>query len=401
MLDGWVHPDFADVAATLARQIPRDRQAGSAVCVYHRGRAVVDVWGGVRDAAGQPWQADTVAPSFSTGKGVLATLLHVLVDQGLAAYDDPIARYWPGFGCHGKAAITLRQALCHEAGLYRITSMISSPAEMLDWEHMKAAVAAATPAHPPGTAHGYHALTFGWLVGGVIEAITGEPLAEVMARELVRPLELDGLYFGLPDAAMARRAELTSGVSRPSPRRGRGGWRRRLARLFGSMGVDPGEFQAALNPFSEPFDWNAPATVQAVIPAASGQFTARSLARLYAMLAAGGALDGVRLLTPERVTQLATVQNRSRDRVLFIPMHWRLGYHRVFTPGPRMPAAFGHFGYGGSGAFCDPRRELAVALTLNSGAGTPMGNSNVPLIARAAARAADRLQGRPAESDRR
>ncbi len=395
MLDGWVHPDFADVAATLARQIPRGRQAGSAVCVYHRGRVVVDVWGGVRDAAGRPWQADTVAPSFSTGKGVLATLLHVLVEQGRAAYDDPIAHYWPAFGCRGKSAITLRQALCHEAGLYRITSMISRPAEMLDWDHMKAVIANATPAHPPGAAHGYHALTFGWLVGGAIEAIADQPLAEVLARELSAPLGLDGVYFGLPDSAMERRAQLTAGVSGP-PARGRrpGGWRRRLARLFGGLG---GEFQAALNPFSERFDWNAPETVKAVIPAASGQFTARSLARLYAMLAAGGELDGVRLLTPDRVTELATIHNRSRDRVLLIPMRWRLGYHRVFTPGPRMPAAFGHFGYGGSGAFCDPSRELAVALTLNSGAGTPMGNSNVPLIARAAARAVDRLRGRAPE----
>jgi CubicO group peptidase (beta-lactamase class C family) len=103
-------------------------------------------------------------------------------------------------------------------------------------------------------------------------------------------------------------------------------------------------------------------------------------------------LDGVRLLSETRVREISAVQSRARDRVLFIPMHWRMGYHRVFTLGRSAPTAFGHYGYGGSGAFCDPDRELAVALTLNSGAGTPMGNSNMPLIARAAIGSVDRLR---------
>jgi CubicO group peptidase (beta-lactamase class C family) len=113
---------------------------------------------------------------------------------------------------------------------------------------------------------------------------------------------------------------------------------------------------------------------------------------MYAMLAGGGAVDGVRLMSEERVREISQVHSRTRDRVLFIPMHWRMGYHRVFAIGASAPNAFGHYGYGGSGAFCDPTRELAVALTLNSGTGTPMGNSNVPLIARAAIRAVDRLR---------
>lgn len=394
MLDGNVHPDYADVASALIRQIPRDRHAGSAVCVYHQGRAVVDVWGGIKDAAGNPWRAETTAPSFSTGKGVVSTLLHILVDRGLADYDDPIARHWPAFAAGGKQAITIRQALCHEAGLYRITALIDHPAEMLDWDHMKARVAAAEPVHPAGTAHGYHALTYGWLIGGLIEALAGRSLRQALAEELVEPLGLDGMYFGLPDDQLQQRAELTRGTSRPaSPR---ADWQLTLRRWvtagLGTVGVDPGEFDAALNPFNEPFDWNAETTVQAVIPAANGQFTARSLARMYAMLAGGGELDGVRLLSAQRLVEIGRVQNRTRDRVLILPMHWRLGYHRVFTLGRSLPEAFGHFGYGGSGAFCDPSRDLAVALTLNSGAGTPMGNSNVPLIARAAVAAVDRLR---------
>jgi CubicO group peptidase (beta-lactamase class C family) len=173
MLSGQVEPDYADVASSLIRLLPRDAHAGAAVCVYHRGRPVVDIWGGQVDAAGSLWREDTTAPSFSTGKGVLATLIHILVDQGLADYDDPIARYWAGFGSRGKDRITIRQALCHEAGLYRITDLIASPREMLDWEHMLARLADAEPAHEPGTGHGYHALTYGWLIGGLIEAISG------------------------------------------------------------------------------------------------------------------------------------------------------------------------------------------------------------------------------------
>lgn len=394
MLEGSVHPDFALVAASLVRQIPADRHAGSAVCVYHRGVPVVDVWGGLKDVAGKPWQADTTAPSFSTTKGVVSTLLHILVDQGRAAYDDPIARYWPEFGSRGKGQITLRQALCHEAGLYRITDLINRPREMLNWSHMKQLIADADPAHAPGEVHGYHALTYGWLVGGLVEEIADKPLQQVLRDELVDPLGLDGMFIGMPDGELHRRAELTNGVTV----RGRpmGDWQETLYEwaetALAWAGIELKEFHSALNPFNEPFDWNAVETVQAVIPAANGQFTARALAQMYAMLAGGGALNGVRLLSEDRVREISQVQSRSRDRVLFLPMHWRMGYHRAFTVGVSAPHAFGHYGYGGSGAFCDPTRELAVALTLNSGAGTPMGNSNMPLIARAALRAAERLR---------
>ncbi len=394
MLDGTVHPDYADVASSLIRRIPRHQRAGAAVCVYHDGARVVDVWGGIKDSAGNPWRADTTAPCFSTTKGVISTLLHILVEQGKAAYEDPVAKHWPAFGCRGKQTITIRQAMCHEAGLYRIRELISSPLEMLDWEHMKSLIADADPVHAPGERHGYHALTYGWLIGGLIEEIAGRPLQRVLQEELVDPLGLDGMFIGMPHNELYRRAELIHGVSRPTPQRPH--WQERLRDAarngLAAVGVDLDEFHSALNPFSEPFDWNDEATVQAVIPAANGQFTARSLARMYAMLAGGGEIDRVRLLSEEHVRQIGKVQSRSRDRVLFLPMHWRMGYHRVFAIGTRTPHAFGHYGYAGSGGFCDPSRNLAVAFTLNSGTGTPMGDSGMPLIARAAIRAVDRLR---------
>lgn len=407
MLDGNVHPDYADVAACLIRQIPKNKQGGSAVCVYHKGRKVVDIWGGTKDKQGTAWTADTTASSFSTTKGVVSTLLHILIDQGLADYDDPVARHWPEFAAHGKGGITIRQALAHEAGLYRISEMIDSPQEMLDWEHMKRVVADAEPAHAPGDQHGYHALTYGWLIGGLIEEITGKSLQRVLQDELVDPLNLDGMFIGMPHNELFRRARLINndGITAPVAKKedaaksdnasSAGAQLKTTLMEWGEyllekVGVELGEFRSAMH-ISEAFDWNAEATVSAVIPAANGQFTARSLARMYAMLANGGELDGVRILSAASIDKFSQVHSSARDKVLFIPMHWRLGYHKAFALGVSAPAAFGHYGYGGSGAFCDPQRELAVALTLNSGVGTPVGDSRMPRIARAAIKAVDRL----------
>lgn len=393
MLDGEVRPDYADVAAALIRQIPKRSQGGAAVCVYHRGTKVVDIWGGTRDVEGDPWRAETTAASFSTTKGVVSTLVHILVEQGLAAYDDPIARYWPAFGAHGKEGITIRQALCHQAGLYRLSDMITRPDEMLDWEHMKQRVAEARPAHQPGAHHAYHALTYGWLVGGLIEAVSGRPLQRVLAEELTDPLGLDGVFIGMPHNQLYRRAMLIqSTMPHWEPRHE---WQRKLYGVAESVlawcGVRLEDMRATTIDLSD-FDWNAQATVEAMIPAANGQLTARSLARMYAMIAGGGELDGVRLLSEERVRQITAQKSNQRDRALLgLPMRWRMGYHRAFGVGRRGHDAFGHYGYGGSGAFCDPSRDLAVAMTVNSGAGTPMGDTRMPRIARTTVKAVDRL----------
>lgn len=392
MIDGDVDPNFTDVATAFRRLLPTSGHAGAAVSVYHRGRKVVDLWGGFRSGQGQRWERDTTAASFSTTKGVTSTLLHCLMDQGLASYDDAISKHWPAFGCRGKEAITIRQALCHEAGLYRVTDMIDSPREMLDWSHMLDVVANAEPVHEPGRAHGYHALTYGWLIGGLIEAISGRSFGEVLRGELKVPLGLDGFHIGLPDSALASRAFLASSTAGPPV--ARDGWRRRvgdlLERGLERVGVRLSEFRSALLPFSEPLDFNDREVVQAVIPAANGQFTARDLARMYAMIAGYGEIDGVRLLSEARVRELMVVRNRSRDNVLFLPMRWRMGYHRVFALGARAPNGFAHYGYGGSGGFCDPSRQLSAALVVNWGAGSPTGDSRTPRIVGAAIRAADR-----------
>lgn len=396
VLDGYVHPDYADVAGKLLAQIPRYEPGGAAVCVYHEGRPVVDVWGGTVDRDGTPWREETTAPSFSTTKGVVSMLLHLLVDRGLARYDDRVADHWPEFAAEGKQDIRIRHVLCHEGGLYRMSELTTHAPDMLDWDGMKARIAAARPVHVPGAAHGYHAITYGWLAGGLAEAISGRSLQTLLREELVEPLALDGAFIGMPESELGRRARLIHDDGIGYPHRPPDGWRGSLQR-FGerglrAVGVDMSEFRAALMPFTEPFDWNAPTTVQAMIPAANGQFTARSLARLYAMLAEGGKLDGVRVLSRRRVQRMGEIQNRTRDRVVMIPMHWRLGFHRVFTLGGRAPDGFGHFGYGGSGAWCDPSRRLACAMTLNSGVGTPVGDLRIAALSTVVLRATDRVR---------
>lgn len=398
MLEGYVHPDFSDVARVLRNQLPtgrrRPRPGGTAACVWHRGEVVVDCWGGTRDEEGLPWRSDTVAFSYSTTKGVTSTLLHVLAEKGLVDYDAPVCEYWPEFAANGKAGITVRHVLCHEAGLYHIRHMIEDARDMLDWDHMVRALEQADPRHAPGEAHGYHAFTYGWLVGEIVQRVTGKPFREVLATELAAPLELDGLFIGLPADQLHRRARLipvrrrrerpSDVLYRQAARLTRG---LRAARIH----FDPQEAVTALMPPGiEHLDFNDKACATASLPAANGTFTARSLARLYAMLAGGGEVDGVRLLSPERVEALREPQNRGIGRVIPYSMQWRLGYHRVNTIRAKVPRGMGHAGFGGSGGWADPERQLAVALVLNSGTGTPFGDLRIIRVSDAAVRCADR-----------
>ena len=258
------------------------------------------------------------------------------------------------------------------------------------------ALAAQAPLWELDGRHGYHALTYGWLVGEIVQRLTGKPYGEAVEAELAKPLGLDGMFVGLPPDQLHRRAQLIL----PAVMR-RGGdaidrleaYTRRLGRLTRliRVRVDLGGLASALIPRGiDELDFNSEAFVSVPIPAANGMFTARSLARMYALLAADGELDGVRLLSRETVWRASEVQNRGVGRVIPLPMHWRLGYHRVPTLGVSVPNGFGHFGFGGSGAWADPDRDLAVALTLNSGVGTPFGDLRMVRIGSAAARCADR-----------
>jgi CubicO group peptidase (beta-lactamase class C family) len=386
--------DFEGVVRVFANQIRRIG-GGGAVCVYLDGETVVDAWAGKRDPSGLDWEADTMAMSFSTTKGVTATALHVLADGGLVDYDAPVARYWPEFAANGKGAITVRHALSHRAGLYGLRRIIEHGEDMLDWERMVRALEQATPAHEPGAYPAYHGLTFGWLVGEIVRRVSGLSFSEFVRRELAEPLGLEGLSIGA-SPEHERRAATMSRPMRPITNIERFGFAARairgVSRVVG-FPIDLSYLRDALVPkVGGDVFWHE-AVLRTPIPAANGVFTARSLARLYALLGAGGAIDGARLVGEETVTRATEVQTRQRDRVLLFRPNWRLGYHGVFTTGGGVRGAFGHYGFGGSGAWADPKRRLAVAFVNNRAGGTPLGDLRILQIGAAAVRSADRRRG--------
>lgn len=387
-MDGTCHPDFADVAQLFERQVRRS--GGGSFAVYHRGEMVVDVWAGTRTDEGDPWTADTLAMCYSTTKGVASFALHLQVAAGLIDYDAPVAEYWPEFARNRKHKVTVRHVLSHSAGMHRLRTVIDDASEMLDWDHMVDALARQPAAYEPGKKTGYHALTYGWLVGELVRRVTGRSLADVVQEDIAIPLGLDGLFLGCPPEERHRVAPLEpmgSILGRgPAPVR----QIRRLA--IGGMNTALSASRAPVNtrrminallPRGMEEVLVSPEIMDASIPAVNGFLSARSLATMYAVLANKGKLDGVRMFSPELVAQIGEEQNNRRDLVLVMPMRWRLGYHRILGAGRRGANGFGHFGFGGSGAWADPSRGLALAMTCNRGGGTPMGDARVVNLSRA------------------
>lgn len=385
-VDGYVHPAFASVAERFRRVFSRRRSGGGALAVRLRGETMIDVWGGTADLEGErPWTADTMAMSFSTTKGVAATVVHRLADRGLLHYDGPVAEYWPAFGANGKGAVTVRQLLSHQAGLHDITGMVETPRDLLDHELLEQRLAAAAPDPPPGSGPGYHGFTFGWLVSGLTRAVTGQDMRDLVRKEVAEPLGTDGLHIGADAEVADRVAPLIVGNWGPMRLLGDHGerlkWTDRLREAFhvdafDDMLTDPGQ-----------------ALLAAQMPAVNGVFTARGLATLYAALANGGTVDGVQLLSRSTVHELGRVVTRDRDYVLGLRMRWRLGYHQAFTSRRAPRRGFGHFGFGGSGGWADPDTGLSVAFVTNrlGSATTPIADARLVRLGGAAIRAARQL----------
>lgn len=374
---GFVDPNFIDLAQQFSRlQAARKRQGGAALAVYFQGRLVVDIFTGQKSQT-EAWAEDTLSICYSTGKGVLATLAHILVSQGFLSYDTPVMQYWPAFSQNGKENITLRHILSHQSGLYDIRHLIGSAAEMADWSHMLQCIEQARPRFVPGQDMAYQALTFGWLVGGVLEKATQRPLQDLMQTYLVDALALDGAYFGVPAAALHRIAKpirtaatsATNTVKKTTTPSAKAAKKHKATipeKLLELSGQNPQDFLDAMIPKGmRDFSFFSEVGLQAIIPAVNGAFTARSLAKIYAMLASQGQWQDQQLIRPEVFAELSQIQSYKRDRVMPIAMKWRLGYHRVITLGKRVKHGFGHLGYNGSGAWCDPQRDLSIAYTHN------------------------------------
>lgn len=379
-IDGVCEPGFEKVARLLAGQIDDGSHHGAAVAIRHRGRPVVDIWGGrrFRDGVEEAWQAETMAVSFSTTKGVAATALHMVLERHGVDPDTPVASIWPEFGRNGKDAVTIRHCLCHEAGVPQIRGEIADVSEMADWGAMRALMERLSPLWEPGTANGYHAVNFGWIVGELVERVDGRSLPRFLDEEISGPLDLDGLFIGTPPREHGRVAEV----------HGDEGEAGALATLLPPDHL----LLRALSPDGDiPAFVNTKEGLEAVAPAFGGCFTARSLAAVYAALERGGTLDGTTLLGPATVAGAAAVQNTRPDLVLIVPMHWRLGFMgggSMLSPVGPHREAFGHSGYGGSVAFADPRAEISMAIILDKLEVDLLGGERVRQVVHAAIEAA-------------
>ena len=350
---GTCEPAFAAVAEAFAVNFARHEEVGAAVCVYHQGRPVVDLWGGLADRdAGLPWQRDTLQLVFSTTKGMAATCVHLLVERGELDLDAPVARYWPEFAAQGKGDIPLRWVMSHEAGLAAVTGEVTMD-DVLGWHGVVEAIAAQAPVWEPGTAHGYHARSYGWILGEVVRRVSGRSLGRFFAEEIAGPFGLD-FFIGLPDGELDRVAHLYPPVIDPATKE--------VMDAF--MGPDTLLGQVISGPsglFGYDDTWNRPDVLAAEMPSSNGVGTARAVARMYAALI--GDIDGRRLLDAATVARATEVQVSGPDKVIGMPMSFGLGYMTPPPAGP--PGSFGHAGAGGSLGIADPSTGWSLGYVMN------------------------------------
>ncbi len=371
---GEVAPGFEPVRAAFVENFQRRDEIGAAVCVTHRGRVVVDLWAGVADRDTQrPWAPDTLNILFSTTKGIAAIAMLMLADRGGIDYDRPVADYWPGFAQHGKGAITVRTLLNHRAGLVAL----DQPLTLDDFEHHPERVVAACeqqrPYWTPDTDQGYHGVTYGPYIGELFRRAAGESIGQFLAREVSGPLQAD-VYLGLPDD---KRPQVATNYPI-------GKWEaatRVIPKLLAHPGLEGRVYRQvvlrgdASRAFANPAElgpkgmqnYNAARVHRMELPWAGALGSARGLARVYGALANGGAIDGVRLVSPEAIAPLTRRQSWvERDRVLRKPAGWSQGFikeeTRLFSPNPE---SFGHPGAGGCLGWCDPKAQLSIGYVIN------------------------------------
>jgi len=352
---GAADPHFACAVRSFASMFPHRRFGGGALAVYLDGEPVVDVWTGWADRRGRvPWTADTGTMVFSATKGLASTVIHRLVDRGLIEYDAPVAQYWPAFGANGKADITVRQLMRHQAGLSALHG--ASKDDLLNHVLMEERLAAV----PPGYSFGrpaYHALTYGWLMSGLARAVTGKGMRQLIREELAEPLGTDGLHLGRPPVeAPTRAAQIImpqSAFQNPVFNA--------VAPMIAALPLSAG-FGSMYFPGVKAVAQGDIPLLDAEIPAANGVVTARGLARMYGAIANGGRIDGSQFLSRELVAGLSGRRSLRPDGNLFIPLAFHLGYHRL--PFDAIPG-FGHVGLGGSLGWADPESGLAVGFVHN------------------------------------
>ena len=348
----WTRPAHAvasaandKVRAVLESLVAEGPEIGLQVAAYVDGKLVIDAWAGKADAAARkPVDGDTLFMLSSTTKGVTSTCLHVCVEKHGIDYDMPIVKVWPEFGAHGKADATLRHALTHQTGVPQ-TPVGYTPEWLPDWDRMCRGIADLTPMFPIGQRTAYHSLNFGYINGEILRRVDGRSIAQFLQDEICKPLGINGAYLGVPDSELKRVAVLTDGPPAPADYDAR------------MVGEPAGSLVAAA--------FNKRPVQQASIPASGGLFSARGLARHYAMLANWGELDGVRVL-PARIRAGIELQSYEWDEIYRIRARRALGFRRGRDTGPlASPDAFGHVGGGGSFGYADPARRLGLGFAKN------------------------------------
>jgi CubicO group peptidase (beta-lactamase class C family) len=354
---GYVAPRFAPVRDAFVRNFAAHGEVGAACCVYHRGEPVVDIHAGLADrASARPWREDTLQLVFSATKGVTAACVLLLAERGALDLDAPVARYWPEFAANGKEDIPVRWLLSHRSGLAAIEGTFSLD-EALSWRPVVEALAAQAPLWEPGTRHGYHLRSYGWLLGELVRRVTGRSLGRFLAEEIAAPLGLE-FWIGLPASEEPR----VSTIVPPEPAAAE--MQALLDRLFAPDTIAGRAFTGPSNLFHYDEMWNRRALHATELPSSNGIGTARALARLYASLV--GAVNGVRSLRAATVDVACELQSEGPDAVLLLPTRFGLGFMLPPALCPSAgPSSFGHPGAGGSLAFADRAHGLGFGYVMN------------------------------------
>ncbi|MDB5499051.1 MAG: beta-lactamase [Phenylobacterium sp.] len=363
-IQGICAPGFEAVGEAFARNFSHYGERGAAVAVRHRGEVVVDLWGGAADTAGRPWAEDTLAVVFSTTKGLAALCLHILADRGDISFDAPVAQFWPEFAANGKGANTVAMALSHQAGLPTWQGPLLENA-LYDWDFAARRLAEEAPLWEPGTAHGYHGLTIGWLEGELVRRVTGRTIGAFFRTEVAERLGADA-WIGLPEVHHQRVAELE--LAEPDM----------ASSFFRKIAEEPDWFGAKLvtNDGGDirPASVNTARRRAMEHPSAGGVTNARALAHIYAPLSLDGALDGVRLVDEMALPAMRNVRSASScDLILRLPTTFTLGFSKTWGarslgPGSHVilgEQAFGTPGMGGSIGFADGEAQLSFGYVMN------------------------------------
>jgi CubicO group peptidase (beta-lactamase class C family) len=378
MICGWVAPGFEEVQVEFRRNFAERGEVGAACAAYHRGKKVVDLWGGYRDARRRaPWQKDTLVLVFSATKGLAAMTLALAHSRGWLDYDERVATYWPEFAQQGKEQVTVRQLLSHQAGLCVVDEPLRL-ATLADPEALATVLAKQKPAWEPGSRQGYHALSLGWYEGALLRRVDAQhrTLGQFFQDEMARPLGIE-FYIGLPREVPSSRL---AALKLPS-----------LASLFRAKGGTRPLFKAMCNPKSLTFRafTNPRPTLENLKalkdrrflalenPAFTGIGQVRAMARVYGAFASGGSELGLRLETLDALTAPPIPPSAGLcDQVLHIDSNFSLGFLRSFE-GYRFgssPRAFGAPGAGGSFAFADPDAQVGFAYAPNKMGVTLLGD---------------------------